>query len=344
MAEIIARRLGFMVITMLIVSIAIFVISEVVPIDVARNILGQFATEESIAALTERLGLNCPTAVRYVIWIAGDDWIPGARETFGTGLLPLGCTPSAGIERRGLIRGDMGVSTQTGSEVAPYLIRRLRNSLILAGIAFVIIMPVSLVLGVIAGLREGGFLDRFLSITGLLTNSAPSFATGVILIVIFSLWLDLLPGISALTSEESFFGSPEKLIMPIMVLFFMEAGYVIRMTRASMVEVMRQPYIRTAILKGIPRIKVVFKHALRNALLAPITVIMLHVNWLIGGVVVVEMLFGFPGIGNALLNASMNKDLYVIEAGALVMTFLATSTQLVADFIYIYLNPRIRYS
>ena len=117
MAEIMARRIGFMVITMFIVSIAIFVISEVVPIDVARNILGQFATEESIAALTERLGLNCPTGVRYVIWIVGDDWIPGAREIAGTGLLPSGCTPGGGAERKGLIRGDMGISTQTGSEV-----------------------------------------------------------------------------------------------------------------------------------------------------------------------------------------------------------------------------------
>jgi peptide/nickel transport system permease protein len=132
--------------------------------------------------------------------------------------------------------------------------------------------------------------------------------------------------------------------MPVLVLFFAEAGYVARMTRASMVDVMRQPYVRTAILKGMPRHIVIFKHALRNALLAPVTVIMLHISWLIGGVVVVEMMFGFPGLGSALLEASLNKDLNVIEAGALLMTFVATATQLIADIIYVYLNPRIRYT
>jgi peptide/nickel transport system permease protein len=328
---------------MFIVSVAIFVISEVVPIDVARNILGQFATDETIAALREQLGLNCPTSVRYVVWIIGDDWIPPARDVVGEGVLPSGCTPE-GLERGGLIRGDMGVSTQTGADVGPYLTRRLKNSLTLAGIAFIIIMPIGLALGVLAGLREGGILDRFVSLASLVTTSAPSFAVGVVLIVIFSLWLDLLPGISALMTEGSAFESPSKLVMPILVLFFAEAGYVARMTRASMVEVMRMPYIRTAMLKGLPRWKVVVQHALRNALLAPITVIMLHINWLIGGVVVVEMLFGFPGLGVAILNASLNKDLYVIEAGALLLTFVATATQLIADIIYVYLNPRIRYT
>jgi len=343
MTEIILRRLGFMLLTMLIVSMAIFIISEIVPIDVARNILGQFATEESIAALRQQLGLNCPTPVRYAIWLTGDTWIPAARDVVGTGVFPQGCTPE-GLDRKGLLRGDMGTSTQYGGPVRPFILRRLKNSLALAGIAFVVIMPVALVLGVLAGLREGGFLDRFISITSLLTTSAPSFATGVILIVIFALWLGVLPGTSALLTENTALESPRKLVLPIGVLFLAEAGYVARMTRASMVEVLREDYVRTAVLKGLPRWKVVFKHALRNGLLAPITVIMLHINWLIGGVVVVEVLFGFPGLGNALLSASLNKDLHVIEAGTLVMTFVATATQLVADIIYVYLNPRIRYT
>jgi peptide/nickel transport system permease protein len=332
-----------MLLTMLIVSMAIFAISEVVPIDVARNILGQFATEESIAAFRENMGLNCPTSVRYVTWLMGDDWIPPARNLLGERLLPSGCTPE-GLDRKGLIRGDMGVSTATGVDVAPYLMRRLKNSLILAGVAFVLIMPISLALGVLAGLKEGSLLDRIITLLSLITTSAPSFALGVILVVIFALWLEWLPGISALMTEGSAFESPAKLVMPIMVLFFAEAGYVARMTRASMVDVMRQNYIRTAFLKGLPRRTVIMRHALRNALLAPITVIMLHINWLIGGVVVVETLFSFPGLGSALLSASLNKDIYVIEAGALLMTFVATSTQLIADIIYVYLNPRIRYS
>lgn len=343
MLEIILRRLGQMVLTMLLVTVAVFVISEVVPIDPARNILGIFATQESVDALRERLGLNCPTGARYVIWLLGDDWVAPARSLLGEDVLPSGCTPE-GADRRGLIRGDMGVSTRMGTEVSPFIARRLRNSLSLAGIAFLAIMPVAIVLGVLAGLKEGSPLDRIISFLSLVTTSAPTFATGVFLVVILALWLDLLPGISAMMTEDTIFESPEKLVMPVMVLFFAEAGYVARMTRASMADVMNMQYVRTAILKGLPRWKVVFKHALRNALLAPITVIMLHVNWLIGGIVVVELLFGFPGLGLALLQASLNKDLYVIEAGAVVLTLVATLTQLVADIIYTYLNPRIRYS
>ena len=343
MLEIILRRLGQMVLTMLLVTLAVFFISEVVPIDPARNILGIFATEESVEALRERLGLNCPTGARYLIWLAGDDWVDPARGVLGENVLPSGCTPE-GLERKGLLRGDMGVSTRMGTEVAPFIARRLRNSLSLAGVAFIIIMPVALVLGIVAGLKEGSFLDRAVSLVSLITTAAPTFATGVFLVVIFALWLDVLPGISSMMSEDNIFQSPEKLVMPVAVLFFAEAGYVARMTRASMADVMNMAYVRTAVLKGLPRWKVVFKHALRNALLAPITVIMLHVNWLIGGVVVVELLFGFPGLGLALLQASLNKDLYVIEAGAVLLTLVATSTQLIADLIYIYLNPRIRYS
>ena len=342
MTVIIIRRFLYMLVTMLVVSLAIFFIAEVVPIDVARNIMGRFAMDEAVEALRERMGLNCPTSARYVIWLMGDDWIPPVRDLVGEGALPSGCTPE-GVDRKGLLRGDLGISHRTKQPVGPYLFRRLKNSLILGGIASLITMPVALVLGVIAGLREGSFLDRAISLLGILTTASPSFATGVILVVIFALWLGWFPGISALMTENSAFERLDKLVMPIMVLFFMEVGYVARITRASMVQEMQQPYVRTGILKGLPRWKVVFKHAIRNALLAPITVIIIQINWLIGGVVVVEMLFGFPGLGSALLQASLAKDLYMIEAGALVMTFMAVSLQLVADILYVYLNPRIRY-
>ncbi len=342
MAAMIIRRFALMLVTMFVVSLAVFFISEVVPIDVARNVLGRFASEEAVAALRDRLGLNCPTPVRYVTWLIGDDWIPLARDLVGEGVLPSGCTPEC-LDRDGLLRGDMGISTRSRRPVAPYLLRRVKNSLILGGIASLITMPIALIMGVLAGLREGGFLDRFISLAGILTTSSPSFAVGVILVVVFSLWLGWFPGVSALMTEATVFESPEKLVMPIMVLFVMEVGYVSRITRASMAEEMHRPYVRTAILKGLPRWKVVFKHALRNALLAPITVIMIQINWLIGGIVVVEMLFGFPGLGSALLQASLNKDLYMIEGGAVVMTFTATSFQLLADILYTYLNPRIRY-
>lgn len=343
MGEIIVRRLALMLLTMLLVSMAVFFICEVVPLDVARNILGQFATPETIAAFREQNGFNCPATVRYVIWLIGDDWIPSARGVLGAEVLPAGCTPPK-LDRKGLARGDLGYSMLNGAPVAPIVFRRLKNSAILAGIAFLLIMPISLLFGLWAGLRENKLADRIITLASLITTSTPSFALGVLLVVIFSIQLKLLPGISALVTETNILQTPAKLVMPIAVLFFAEAGYVARMTRASMVEVMATPYIRTTLLKGLPYRQVVFRHALKNALLAPITVIMLHISWLIGGIVVVESLFGFPGLGTLLLQASLGKDVYVIEAGALFMTFVATATQLLADFIYIYLNPRIRYS
>ena len=243
-----------------------------------------------------------------------------------------------------MLRGDPGISVQTGRPVAGTLFRRLQNSGILAGLAFVIVMPIALVLGLIAGLNEGKALDRILSIGGLAGTSTPSFATGIFLILIFAIWLRLVPGVTAFASERAIFEKPEMLVLPVLTLALIELGYVLRITRASMVEVMRADYIRTAFLKGLPYWRIVFKHALRNALMAPITVIMLHVNWLMGGLVVVEAIFGFPGLGNYLYKAGLWKDVFAVEAAAVVMVFLAVGTQLVADIIYTFLNPRIRYA
>ena len=242
------------------------------------------------------------------------------------------------------MRGDPGISVQTGRPVAETLFRRLRNSAILAAIAFVIVMPLAPVLGLIAGLNEGKAIDRILSIGGLAGTSTPEFATGIFLILIFATWLKLLPGATVFSSAGALFERPEMLVLPVLTLTLIELGYVLRITRASMVEVMGTAYIRTAFLKGLPYWRIVFKHALRNALMAPITVIMLHVNWLMGGLVVVEAIFGFPGLGNYLYKAGLYKDIFAIEAVALVMVFLAVGTQLVADIIYTFLNPRIRYA
>jgi peptide/nickel transport system permease protein len=260
----------------------------------------------------------------------------------GPGIIAPGCNPPK-LARQGLLRGDLGYSMQNGSRVAPLLFRRLGNSAVLAGLAFVLIMPVALLLGLVAGLKEGSLTDRVITVLSLITTSSPTFALGALMVVVLSIQLHLLPGISALTTETNVLQNPWKLVMPILCLFFAEAGYVARITRASMVEVMASPYIRTAVLKGLPYWTVVFKHAMKNALLAPITVIMLHIGWLLGGIVVVETMFGYPGVGTLLLQAALSKDVPVIEAGAVFMTFVATSTQLLADLSYIYLNPRIRY-
>ena len=280
---------------------------------------------------------------RAAMWIKGaqlDEWV----------LTTASWKPSKGAPTQyiplqyGLVRGDPGVSFITRRPVANILIPRLKNTLFLGGVAFVIVMPLALLLGLIAGLNEGRFIDRFLSITSLIATATPEFASGVLLIVIFASWLKWFPGAVVTTSDTSIFSNPSMLVLPIATLTLIELGYVLRITRASMVEVMRTNYIRTATLKGLPKWRIVFKHALRNALMAPITIIILHVNWLIGGIVVVETLFGFPGLGRYVLESALSKDVFAIEAAAMALVIIAVGTQLFADLIYTYINPRIRYA
>ena len=245
--------------------------------------------------------------------------------------------------KKGFLRGDFGVSLRTGRPVGKSLFVRLRNSMVLAGIAFAIVMPLAVLLGMIAGIKEGSFKDRFLSIAGMMFSVIPEFATGIFLILIMSHWLELVPG-AAVFGEKAPWERPDMLVLPILTLTLIELGYVLRITRASMAEVMRSPYIRTAFLKGLPFWRVLSKHAAKNALIAPITVIMLHVNWLMGGIVIVEVVFGYPGLGQYLLDSALYKDVNAIEAGTMIMVLLAVSTQLLADVLYTFLNPRIRYS
>lgn len=268
-----------------------------------------------------------------VVWqlVMGSDWM--ATTGGPVDYIPL---------QKGLLRGDPGLSLRTGRPVADLLFTRLRNSLVLAGIAFVIVMPLALVLGLIAGLNEGKFLDRALSIGGMMFSVTPEFATGIFLILIFAFWLKLVPG-ATVFGEQAPWQRPEMLILPVLTLTLIELGYVLRITRASMSDVMKAPYIRTAFLKGLPYRRIVFKHAIRNALMAPITVIMLHVNWLLGGIVIVEVIFGYPGLGSYLLDSALFKDFNAIEGGAMILVAVAVSTQLFADIIYTFLNPRIRY-
>jgi peptide/nickel transport system permease protein len=246
--------------------------------------------------------------------------------------------------QKGLIRGDPGVSFRTGRPVSDTLFVRLRNSLLLAGIAFVVVMPLALLAGILAGLNEGKPLDRVLTIGGLLTTASPNFATGIFLILIFAAWLEVLPGAVVLLDDRAIFQNPAMLVLPVATLTLIELGYVLRITRASVVEVLNAPYIRTAFLKGLPYQRIVRKHVLRNSLMAPITVIMLHVNWLIGGIVVVEVLFSYPGLGQYLLNSAMFNDVYAVETAAMVLVVVAVGSQLIADIIYTFLNPRIRYA
>jgi peptide/nickel transport system permease protein len=438
MAKFILRRFFLLLLTMLLVSVAVFLITEASPGNVAKNVLGAFITPAQEASFLAQMGLDKPVYVRYIHWLLGSDWLAdgkvglplervtnkdgfvdwwalqpngdrvrwklvgedlvkvtqpkgggepvlakdnerwqtgkkgsvkdGSQFTWGvdtgghvvrwekgtdievwTFVVGTGWMKTTGgpVEyiplKKGFIRGDPGVSLRTGRPVADTIFTRLRNSMVLAGIAFVIVMPTALLLGMIAGLKEGSLKDRFLSIGGMMFSVIPEFATGIFLILIMAVWLKLVPG-ATVFGEKAPWERLDMLILPVLTLTLVELGYILRITRASMVEVMKSPYIRTAYLKGLPYWRIVFKHAVRNALMAPITVIMLHVNWLMGGIVIVEVVFGYPGLGKYLLESALFKDINALEAGAMILVLLAVGTQLVADIIYTFLNPRIRYA
>ena len=310
MALLIARRLAAMAATMLVVSLLVFALLELSPGSVATKVLGPYSTDEQRQLWLEAHGYTRPFAERYLAWLGA------------------------------FAKGELGESLRFKAPVADVLWPRLANTAILGLATFALLVPLSVALGVLAGMREGSRLDRTISIVSVLTTSVPEYASAVVLSALLVFGLALLPGTS--TMSEGFDWS--ELVLPVSVLVLYDLGYVARMTRASMVEVMTAPYIRTAVLKGLKGRQVVVRHALRNALLAPFTVILLQVNWLLSGVIVVEFFFSYKGFGALLLEASLNQDVYLIEACAMVAVFVAVGTQAIGDVAYSFLNPRIRFA
>lgn len=307
------KRLASLVFTMLVVSALVFAAFEFTPGQVATKVLGPFSTQDQRDRLMEELGLNRPVYERYIEW--------------------LGNT----------LTGDLGYSTLYKLPVNDIIWDRLANTLLLAVLAFAIIVPMSVLLGITAGMREGSILDRTISIGSIVTTSVPEFASGVFLASIFVIGLGWLPGTAPLDSGA---GWPiaAQLVLPVLVMVLYDLGYVVRMVRASMVEVMTRPYIRTAILKGLSFRDVIMKHALRNAMIAPFTVILLQINYLITGVVVVEAVFAYPGFGRMLLDSALAQDVATVQAASLFAVFVSVATQIAGDLGYMMLNPRIRFS
>lgn len=306
-----AKQILNMAITLFAVSFLVFVLNEYSPGDVVSKLLGPYANADQVERVTRELGLDRPVLVRYA-------------EYMGNAL-----------------RGDFGQSIIYRRPVADVLWDRLGNTMLLAGVCFMIIVPFSVLFGVLAGMRERSWIDRSVSVFSSVCASIPEFAMGVFLLAIFVVGLGWLPGTSPLRAED---GWPiwSQLVLPAMVVVLYDSGYLIAMIRSSMVEVMRQPFIRTAVLKGMSFRGVVLKHALRNALIAPFTVILLQINYLVAGLVVVEMVFAYPGFGRMMLEAALAKDIAVIEAGTLVAVFVTMLTQVIGDVGYRALDPRIR--
>ncbi|RIY00317.1 ABC transporter permease [Aureimonas flava] len=310
MAYFLARKLGLAAATMLAVSFLVFLALEVNVNDVAVKVLGQFSTADQRAAWLLANGYRDPFLLRYARWL-GD-----------------------------FVTGDWGVSTYYRAPIADLIADRLRASAILAGGALLVIVPVSLVLGVLAGMRVGSPTDRAVSVFSVLTTSIPDFASAVFLSAIFVFWLGWLPGASTMLTGLDL----RELVLPVVVLSLYFTGYVVRITRASMAEVMAAPYVRTARLKGASRLRIVWRHALRNALIAPVTVILLHISWLLSGVIVVEVFFAYKGFGTLLYEAALNSDVYLIEACAMVSVAAVVLTQILSDIAYTWINPRISFS
>ncbi len=313
MLRYLVRRLFLLLITLLLTSIFVFALTQLIPGDVARLILGRDAKPEALANLREELGLNDPVPMQYANWLTG------------------------------FVVGDWGRSFSGGnSPIRPLVGDRLGNSMRLALLTLIISIPLSILLGIIAGLNENKWIDSLISVLTLSVVGLPEFVTGLVLINVLALGLKWFPASSNIAPGATFGEWLHQLILPAIAATFVLMAYVVRMTRAGVIDELKKPYVRTAILKGLSQRQVILKHVLRNALLPTITVIALSFGWLIGGLIVIENVFSFPGLGRLVTSAVERKDIPLMQACVMVIIFFVVLANLVADIVYALLNPRIR--
>ncbi|WP_207481094.1 ABC transporter permease [Arenibaculum pallidiluteum] len=308
-----SRRLALLTVTLLAASMLIFLVTSVLPGNVGRIMLGPFAAQDSVDTLNRQLGLDRPVLERYAVWLAA------------------------------VVQGDWGRSLHFNAPVLPLVIERLGRSLLLAAVTLAILVPSAVAAGIHAARREGGVFDRTVSLLGLSVRALPEFVTGVVLIVVFGIQLGWLP-VQALPPEGA--GPVEvlrHLLMPALCLVLVLFAYVFRMTRAGVIEALAADWTRTARLKGLPPSVVVLRHVLRNALLPTIAVLGAQIGWLVGGLVVVETLFRYPGIGTLIQFAATAKDLPLLVGCAVAVTAVFALGNLAADLLAASLDPRIRH-
>jgi peptide/nickel transport system permease protein len=313
MGRFLLRRFGLAILTLLLLSIIVFVGTHVLPGDVGRRILGPFADARAVAQLNKELGTDRPLIVQYVSYMGE------------------------------VLRGDLGDSLVFQQSVSSLLFPALENSLKLALVAFVIVVPLGILGGIVAALNRDRLLDRALTIFGLSSVAVPEFVTGIVLILIFAVNLKLLPVTAQAPDGSNILTQLKYLLLPAVALVFVLFGYIARITRAGMIEALDADYTRTATLKGLPRRTVIRRHVTRNALLPTIAVVATQTGYLIGGLVAIEVLFNYQGIGHLLFISAQKKDFPVIEACVLVVGVVYLLATLAADIIYSLLNPRIRY-
>ncbi|MEN3377642.1 MAG: peptide/nickel transport system permease protein [Hyphomicrobiales bacterium] len=309
----VARRLVFVVLVLIAVSMLVFGITALLPANVAYLILGPFAQPEQVHALEVKLGLNDPVWQQYLRWAGG------------------------------FLTGNLGESTLMNRPIAPLLAEAIGRSLMLTGVSFVLIALIGVGLGIVAALRHGRALDHGVSVATYLGIAVPEFFWAIVVIIIFAAWLGWLPASGYEPLSAGVWIWAKHLIAPTVTLVFGHLAHVSRLTRSSMIEVMQSPYITAARAKGLPERVVVLHHALRNALLPAITVLALDFGRLMGGIVVVETVFAYPGLGRLIVFSFQNRDLPTLQAAILVIAAIYAFASLVADLLYARLNPKIRF-
>ncbi len=312
-ARFLLKRLALSIITLLLLSVIVFAASQLLPGDVGRNVLGPFASPADVIKFNHEHGVDRPVWTQYWNWISH------------------------------FVRGDLGTSLQYNVSVGELLGPSLVNSLKLAAVAFVLVVPLSLLGGTVAALRRNRVTDRVITVSGLSLTSIPEFVTAIVLIVVFGVVLDWLPVSAAAPAGAGFFTQVEYLLLPSFALVAVLFGYIARITRAGVIEAIDADYTRTAYLKGLTPRQVIGRHVLRNSLLPTIAVVATQVGYLIGGLLVIEKLFNYNGIGQRIYIAAQAKDFTLLQSGVLIVGIVYLVATFVADLLFSLLNPRIRY-
>ncbi|HUG65179.1 MAG TPA: ABC transporter permease [Gaiellaceae bacterium] len=313
MARYVLKRLGLALITLVLLSAIVFATAQLLPGNVGRAVLGRDASEEAVAEYNRANGTDRPAVVQYL------DWLGSA------------------------VQGDLGVSLATGIPVWDVVGPALGNSLKLALFAFLVFVPLGILGGILAGLRVGGPTDKGITVIGLSLAVIPEIVTGLVLILVFSIWLGWLPVTAQWEPGAGALTQIRHLALPALALVIVLFGYIARITRAGVVEALDADYTRTAFLKGLPRNTVIRKHVLRNALMPTIAVVATQTGYLVGGLVAIEFLFNYQGIGLMTLTAAEQKDFTLLTAGVVIVGLGFLVVTLIADILFAMINPRIRY-
>jgi len=312
MQRMVINRILIGIVTLWVVSVLVFVGTSVLPGDVAQIVLGQAATPESLAAFRAERGLDKPLPMQYLHWAGG------------------------------MMTGDLGTSKAGGASISSLISGRLGNTMFLAAVVAIIAVPLSVALGLLAAMHPGTWIDRALTFGTLSLISVPEFFIATFMVLILAVQLQWLPAIAHISPEDDWLKQLRGLAMPMIVLIIVVAAQMIRMTRAGILNVMNSPYIEMAILKGVPRTRIILRHAFFNAIGPIVNVIALNLAYLVSGVVIVETIFAYPGLAKLMIDGVQTRDLPLVQACGMIFCGTYVILIILADVAAILSNPRLR--